>query len=134
MKYMRNKNKSIEFIAGYVYSNIERKLITTLQDMGYYDFSDYTPTKDAVILQDSVLVPQCWFEKPLTLKERKIEINTAIIKALFQLNTHYYFKIEIEEYKQYYVFNYAVGKGRIPKKMTVEEIEKELGYKVEIIS
>ena len=125
------KKQSLDFIKGYVYSKIEKKI-----------FNAYV-NKLAKIEPIDISVPKIWFGlRPIRDKAEdvdlfdKLELMTSIKQLCLAYNTEkskYDFNLSMEPDEQYIIITIE-GKRTSPKEMTVAEIEKELGYKIKIVS
>ena len=125
-----DKKKSLDFITGYVYSKIEKKI-----------FSAYV-NKLSKIEPIYISIPKIWFGlRPIRDKAEDVGcfdrnvLITSIKQLCLAYNTEkskYDFNLSMEPDKQYILITIE-GKRTSPKEMTIAEIEKELGYKIEII-
>lgn len=116
-----------EFIAGFIFNKAEETIVKSGLSSESIEFS--------------VTIPKIWFgfgtynpHWPLTEKqfESLSSMKEIIIKAIIQLtNSKYQITVATIDENQYLKFNFSLNK---PKKMTVKEIEKALGYKIEIVS
>lgn len=116
-----------EFIAGFIFYKADETIIKAGLNCDSIEFS--------------VQIPKIWFgfntyTSYLTCSRIQLEslsnMKEIVINTIKQLtNNKYKITIEVMEENQYLKFNFYLNK---PKKMTVSEIEKALGYKVEIIS
>lgn len=123
------KVQSLDFNIGYAFSKIEKTYIrevisNKLDEVG-----------------GNFWIPKCWFGlRPV--KSPSIDLAgfcksdmICHIKEVFgQLAPKYDLWIKITPDKQYIKFDYIIKKKPEIKKMTVNEIEKILGYKIEIVS
>lgn len=125
------KEQSLDFIKGYVYSKIEKKI---------YEAHVNKLTK---IESGNISIPKTWFglraikdkTEDLSCFDRSVLI-TSIKQLCLAYNTEkskYDFNIVAEPDEQYILIT-VEGKRTSPKEMTVAEIEKELGYKIKIVS
>lgn len=116
-----------EFIAGFIFNKADETIVKSGLNSESIEFS--------------VTIPKNWFGfytyiSYLTCSRTQLEslsnMKEILINAIKQLtNNKYKITIETMEENQYLKFNVYLNK---PKKMTVSEIEKALGYKVEIIA
>lgn len=122
--------KSMDFITGYVFCKMDRSIFK------YINSEEYQTT-----FTDSHAVPKIWFEGKYT-KGPLNDLNDGVkanIKAILEQSlSDLYPKwetriVSIAPERQYIRFDYVVCRKVEPKKMTVAEIEKELGYKIAII-
>ena len=122
--------KSMDFITGYVFCRMERSIFTYITSEEYQ--TNFT---------DSHTVPNIWFEGKYT-KGPLSDLNDGIkanIKAILEQSLSDLFPkwetqiVSIAPERQYIRFDYVVRRKAEPKKMTIAEIEKELGYKIAII-
>ena len=121
------KQQSSDFIEGYVFSKIERNLSILLKQNKVYNVTFNTS------------IPKIWFGLPCSqnndvdlpnkIKEWYIEDLTKLFNAIVPDKT---LQMDIYPELQYIVFSYKIADK--VKKMTKEEIENALGYKIEIIS
>ncbi len=122
--------KSIDFITGYVFSKIDRSIFKHTTAKGFNTF------------EDSQVVPKIWFGLKCTSNHTnditgdvKYEMKFALEQAINDLYPKWETTVvSIVPERQYIRFDYIVRRREEAKKMTIAEIEKELGYKVEIIS
>ena len=122
------QKQSKDFIIGYVFSSIEHK-VTSLLSANVYT------------IEGKVQVPKIWFGLPCSKSlDNTIYDCTSytcpIVKTLHDLYSKVltYFSVNLYPQEQYMIFDFKVGKEEPKKKMTLGQIEKELGYKVELIS
>ena len=122
------QKQSKDFIIGYVFSSIERKV---------------TPLLSANIdtIGGKVQVPKVWFGLPCSKDlDNTIYDCTSytcpIVNTLRDLYSKVfaYFSTNLYPQEQYMIFEFKVMKENPKKKMTLKQIEKELGYKIELIS
>ena len=127
------KAKSLDFIAGYVFANMDRSI--------FKQFS-FSPIDIKETLVESITVPKIWFglsscqqvtndikgDEKYTLRENICEALNSIYPRLETVCER------IIPEKCYIRFDFKVKYKEQVKQMTVEEIEKELGYKIEIVS
>jgi hypothetical protein len=113
--------KSINFIIGYTFGKIQQFWLGMCFKNHQFDGS-------------VVVVPKSWFGLFEDCSEpyRKIIQN---VETLFNdLVNNYNISFDIKETDNDVGFHYIIRKLPDVKKMTVADIEKELGYKIEIIS
>ena len=125
-----DKKKSLDFIIGYVYSKIEKKI-----------FSAHV-NKLSKIEPLYISIPKIWYGlRPIKDKAEDVDCfdRSVSLTSMKQLclayNTEkskYEFNLSMEPDEQYIIITIE-GKRISPKEMTIAEIEKELGYKIEII-
>lgn len=124
-----SKQQSMEFIAGFIFNKIEKQLHENFIRATAHEFDGMAT------------VPKVWFGLNCS-RSHLVDLNYSDKQYFIEKITscvHEYFpaaeikNLEIAPVQQYIRFNYTFTK-RTPKKMTVSEIEKELGYKVEIVS
>lgn len=125
------EKQSLEFITGYIFSKVENHIIRAHVN------------KTERINIPYVYVPKSWFGlRPIKSELENISLGTRAeiensLGALCQkYNTDqatYHFSFYTKADQQYILF--IVEGVRMPaaKEMTIEEIEKELGYKIKII-
>ena len=118
------------FLIGYLFSDIERKFFKEAQK---------NPTIDEI--SGSILIPKVWFGFPHNVSDDFIKYtNTKIICVIMGLKEVLKdflpkwerFNIEFSSQKQYICFDFTLYK-KIRRKMTLEQIEEKLGYKIELI-
>ncbi len=125
------KKQSLEFIIGYVFSKIEKKV--------YEAHINKLPKIEAI----EISIPKTWFGLR-AIKDKNEDLDcfakciliTSIKQLCLAYNTEkskYDFNISIEPDEQYILITIE-GKRTSPKEMTVAEIEKELGYKIKIVN
>jgi hypothetical protein len=125
------KEQSLEFIIGYVFSKIEKKV--------YETHINKLPKTEAI----EISIPKTWFGLR-AIKDKNEDIDcfakciliTSIKQLCLAYNTEkskYDFTMTIEPDEQYILITIE-GKRTSPKEMTVAEIEKELGYKIKIVN
>ena len=125
------KAKSLDFIVGYVFAKMDRSIFK------YFNNNDMKET-----LVESISVPKIWFglsscqqvtndikgDEKYILRENICEALNSIYPRLETICER------IIPEKCYIRFDFKVKYREQVKKMTVEEIEKALGYKIEIVS
>ena len=123
--------KQRDFILGYIFGKVEKDILK-----GFIN-------KDKEV-HSSVQVPKAWFGlRPVT----DIAVNLALVQRdaykmelldiLDSYNTDqrkYKYEIIIRPDKQYIKFDFHGYYVESVKEMTVEQIEKELGYKIKIVA
>ena len=121
--------QSIPFIVGYLFKSMDNSI-----------FKHFNCHKG--ILVESHCVPKIWFGLSSTscyTNDIKGEIKHQLKIMLEKVLQDLYPKFKTEVVRiipenQYIRFDFKVTPIPEVKKMTVEEIEKELGYKIEIVS
>lgn len=125
------QKQSLDFIVGYVFAKADRGI--------FKHFWTYENKNELLV---SVDVPKIWFGLPSHNNitndisgDKKYELIQKLTDTLNDL----YPKLDsicekITPEKQYLKFHFRVKYKEQIKKMTVEEIEKALGYKIEIVS
>lgn len=122
--------KSIDFISGYVFRKMEKSIFDNLCTTSDNSFND------------SQFVPKIWFGltscsnilndiKGDKKYELTIELQNALNDLFPKLNIEI---VRIIPERQYIRFDYTASKKEERRKMTVAEVEEQLGYKIEIIS
>ena len=125
------KELSLDFIKGYVFSKVEKKIY----EAHVNKLSKMEPV--------NINIPKNWFGLK-AIKDKTEDLDcfdkSVLITSIKQLclayNTEkskYDFNMSIEPDEQYIIIT-VEGKRVSPKEMTVAEIEKELGYRIKIIS
>lgn len=122
------QKQTLEFNIGFIFSKIER------------DFFKHTK-ESSDTFHSAVQVPKVWFGLPCS-KWDSVDISLSdkaqIEQKLYDISDSIFSGWEVRFYikpiNQYIEINYVFLKKEKPKKMTVGEIEKALGYKIEIIS
>lgn len=125
------KEQNSDFLAGYIFAEIQRIAYKQIKKN----------PRNINEINDYVLVPKIWFG----LKCDK-DVNNFIGEgARFTLLNKIYsvlkdlfpkwesIEITCQPHQQYVRFDFTMIR-QVPKKLTIEEIEKKLGYKIEIIS
>ena len=122
-------HQSGNFIAGCLFTKMETNICKKLKQ-GATEIGDceiipkiwFGLTSSKSVTNDIYSCDKAWFKKKLeqTLNDLLPQFETTIVKIVPDA--------------QYIRFDYNVIKKAPVKKMTVEQIEKELGYKVEIVS
>ena len=129
------KAKSLDFIVGYVFAKMDRSI--------FKHFSNNDTVIDPTeTLVESITVPKIWFRLSSCQQvtndikgDEKYILRENICEALNSI----YPRLEticerIIPEKCYIRFDFKVKYREQVKKMTVEEIEEALGYKIEIVS
>ena len=122
--------KSHDFIEGYIHGKIEKHIIEAIM---HHDAKVHTRT----------IVPKSWFglravkSTSVTLPEHEVSKLRLDLKDLLSQystdKTLFEYDICIQPDEQYIEFVFE-GTRVIPvKEMTIEQIEKELGYKIKVI-
>lgn len=133
-----DKAMSVDFIAGYIYRAIQ--YASSKETKGFKEFI----TDEGFV--DEVVIPKVWIcgyhNQTSEVLGFRTKVN-SVIKALEKAFSIMYAADNIklitnweDAYRpaaNHIVIHYRVYKHS-PKKMTVSEIEKALGYKVEIVS
>lgn len=125
------KAKSLPFILGYLLARIEGAISEHFLQCGCNN--KFT---------GGLLVPKTWFglsSCPFITNDikgdYKYQLKVALQKVLSDLYPNFETVCEkIIPEGQYIKFDFKITPLSEVKKMTVEEIEKELGYKIEIVS
>lgn len=125
------QKQSLDFIVGYVFAKADRNI--------FKHFWTYEHKNELLV---SIEVPKIWFGLPShnnitndITGDKKYELMqklTDTLNALCPKLDSICEKITPE--KQYLKFHFRVKYKEEVKKMTLEEIEKELGHKIEIVS
>ena len=123
------KEQSIPFIVGYLFSKVDMSI--------YKHFNAHKRN-----LIDSQLVPKIWFGLSSCSSvtndikgELKYQMKMLLEKTLKDLYPKFETTvIRIVPEKHYIRFDFNVKPIPEVKKVTIEEIEKALGYKIEIVS
>ena len=122
------QKQSKDFIIGYVFSSIEHKITPLL----------YTNIDG---IESKVQVPKIWFglscsKNPANTIYDCVSYTCPIVKTLHDLYSKVltYFEVNLYPKEQYMIFEFKAMKEEPKKKMTLGQIEKELGYKIELIS
>ena len=121
--------RSIQFIAGYLFSKMDNSFFRVLMTKPEF-------------YSDSQAIPKIWFglrcsSDPTNdiVGEIKYQLKEALEFSMTEMYPKYETKVtRIIPEKQYIRFDYTITKKEKIKKMTITEIEKELGYKIEIIN
>lgn len=120
---MKNKNYSLNFIIGYIVSNIEYRVNDFLKILKDNNSNDFTIRVD---------LPYEWF-KFNTKKDNKIRVKTLTYLSNIFTDYKIGYDSQIISYpKEYIMFRYKFSKKEPIKEMTLSEIEEALGYKVKI--
>lgn len=130
---MVSKIKSADFLAGYVFKSLERNMLKDTDVLRAIPTHGY---------KNDVAIPKVWVcaDRNATLYDfAKImdpacklieEAHNATYGTHMSITTGWQ---EDDVHKQYLKVVYTVHSTR-PRKMTIAEIEEQLGYKIEIIS
>lgn len=123
------QRQSLDFIVGYLFNSLDKSI--------FKHFSNHKST-----LVESHCVPKIWFGLSSSScytndvkGEIKYQLKIMLEKVLQDLYPQ--FKTEVVRIvpeKQYLRFDFKITPIPEVKKMTVEEIEEALGYKIEIVS
>lgn len=122
------QKQSKDFIIGYVFSRMEDKITPLL-------------STNINSIEGKVQVPKVWFSLPCSKDPDNtiydcLSYTNPLVKTLHDLypNVLTYFEVNICPREQYLIFEFKVMREEPKKKMTLKQIEKELGYKIELIS
>ena len=122
------QKQSKDFIIGYVFSSIERKVTSNL-------------SANIDTIEGKVQVPKIWFGLPCSKRldntiQDCVSYTCPIVKTLHDLYSKVftYFEVNICPREQYLIFEFKVMREEPKKKMTLKQIEKELGHRIELIS
>ena len=115
------KYKSINFIIGYILGKIQQFWLGMQAGSNPFDGS-------------VVSMPKVWFGLSEDFSEPYREIVQNVETLFNELVDNYRISFNIKETKDLVEFHYVIIKLPDIKKMTMTDIEKELGYKIEIIS
>ncbi len=135
MSTVFEKVKSSEFIAGYAYKSIEYNCSVNTQGLRDIPQEGYS---------NDVVFPKVWvsgvhksvIDTSFSLKMD--DVIARIISAFYSTFSSKYATLVVswgtyDKQPNHVQIQYKLLKSS-PKRMTVEQIEKELGYKVEIVS
>lgn len=119
--------KTHDFIEGYIFSEVESTLIRAFHDK-------------KCRWNKTVTIPKSWFglqanEFVMLTEHEQSKLKIEIKDLLGQMNNtrSYEYTVIFGEYKQF-IYIYIEGIYVEPiKEMTIEQIEKELGYKIKIV-
>jgi hypothetical protein len=114
-------DKSINFIIGYALGKIQQFWLGMHAENHPFDGS-------------VVAVPKQWIGSINCAPETYCDIIQTLERLFDELVDNYRISIEAKVIDCYVEFHYVITKLPNVKKMTVADIEKELGYKIEIIS
>lgn len=120
------QKQTLEFNIGYIFSRIENSIFKHTKEHCDEFFG-------------TIQVPKIWFginqwgDTDLTLSN-KMELYNRLHKVCDDMFIHWDNSFYIGSKDQYIMITCHFSKKEQPKKMTVKEIEKALGYKVEIVS
>ena len=125
------KEQNSDFLTGYIFAEIQRIVYKQI----------YKNPKDINKINDFVLVPKIWFglksDKSVNnfisgfVRATLLNKISNVLKDLFPKWES--IEITCQPQQQYVRFDFTMMR-QVPKKLTIEEIEKKLGYKIEIIS
>ena len=122
------QKQSKDFIIGYVFSRMENKITSLL-------------SANINSIEGKVQVPKIWFGLPCSKRfdntiQDCVSYTCPIVKTLHDLYSKVFthFSVNIYPQEQYMIFDFKVGKEEPKKKMTLKQIEKELGHRIELIS
>ena len=122
------QKQSKDFIIGYVFSRMEDKINPLLSANIY-------------TIEGKVQVPKVWFGLPCnkSLDNTIYDCTSYTCPIVKTLNDLYlkvltYFSVNLYPQEQYMIFEFKAMKEEPKRKMTIKDIEKELGYKIELIS
>ena len=122
---MSMRKQSLDFICGVIHESLMR---TVCRTPGVFEY-----------IGDSCKIPKAWFGLPCSKSDNitlddctQRHFNCKLVKmseeSLPNKKVTWYFR----PFVQYIEIRYEIE--RLSKKMTMAEIEKELGYKIEIVS
>ena len=124
-------HKSHDFIEGYIFSEVESTLIRAFQDK-------------ATRWNQTVTIPKSWFglratQNPLVMlpEHEQSKLRLELKDILCQLNNSlrsYTYDISFSASKQYIRIMIEGVYVEPVKEMTIEQIEKELGYKIKVVN
>lgn len=132
------KQQSPEFLLGYLFSEMERKIIARLQDRSNMRLSG--PQPDGYVVR----VPLLWFGvKNATSKfvDKHTLLNAEIVAdelcrkldaTLSDVFTKRIINTVVQKDAQYFMFTTFCRENK--RRMTLSQIEDALGYKVTIVS
>ena len=122
--------KSHEFIEGYIFSEAESTLLEAF-------------AKKKEKFSKTVTVPKSWFGLRATAQEyimlpehEQSKLRLELKEILCQMNSTiraYEYEITFSPYLQYVRINIEGTYIQPVRKMTLEQVEEELGYKIEIV-
>ena len=116
--------KKIYFIEGYIINDVERRVTSFLD------------TNESERMTVSTFVDKSWFgvSKDYSLSEKVLKVlYNRCNKTLSTLFNDYDVISTYESFKEDEKFTFTFTNKNIPKCMTLDEIEKELGYKITLI-
>ena len=123
--------KSHEFIEGYIFSEVESTLIRAFHDK-------------ASRWNQMITIPKSWFGLAATQREavmltehEQSKLRLEIKDVLCQMNNNsrsYEYTVLFRPYKQYIRVDIEGVYLEPVIEMTIEQIEKELGYKIKVVS
>lgn len=124
------KIQTNEFITGYVFAEAERKFVKRIKE---------NPELEHIVVD--VDVPKCWFHMIQALNPSVSApvhdvsyITEHVLNALTDVLIKWDFDCTSDVNHQYQRFRFYAQKKIERKKVTVEDIEKILGYRIEIVS
>ena len=113
--------KSMSFIIGFVLGKIQQFWLGMHSGDHPFDGS-------------VVAIPKSWFGLFEDLPAAYREISANVVSSFNGLVDNCRISLETKEIDHYVEFHYVITKLPDVKKMTVADIEKALGYKIQIIS
>ena len=123
--------KSHDFIEGYIYSEVESTLIRAFVDK-------------ETRWNKTVVIPKSWFGLRATqnaavmlTEHEQSKLRLELKDLLCQMNNNirsYEYTVIFRPYKQYIHIDIEGVYVEPVKEMTIEQIEKELGYKIKVVS
>ena len=124
-----SKQQSLPFITGCLFQKMDTNILKKLK-------AGDTPIRDCEFIPKVMFGLTCSHSAVNDiLGDQKMFIKNTLEDALCDMYPQFEITVvKIVPDKQYIRFDYTVVKKVPVKKMTVEQIEKELGYKVEIVS
>ena len=125
------QKQSLDFIVGYVFARVDRAI--------FKHFWKYENKNELIV---SIEVPKIWFGLTSShnitndiVGDKKYEMILKLQDTLNALYPKLHTVCErVVPERQYIRFDFKVKYREQVKKMTVEEIERQLGYKIEIVS
>lgn len=122
--------KPLSFIAGYLFCEMDKHLFKTV----------FKESSDVKLINNSLKIPKIWFGLKSQFYDisdlDKHDLKAILEKSMNEMYPDWITTVtSVIPEKQYIKFEYTINnKQEKVKKMTVAEIEKELGYKIEITS
>lgn len=113
--------KSINFIIGYTLGKIQQFWLSMQSNNYVHDGGVVT-------------IPKSWLLQDEDLDKNLFIILNMVPRLFNEIISNCCFTAQIKESDCCYELHYVISKLPDVKKMTVADIEKELGYKIEIIS